>query len=416
MRPSPSRRPLAALVVAAALAAAAAPAGAQADGDSERRAELKEAAEAASAEEARLLGQLDRLDGQVADLNAQVSDLDDRLADEQADLSAADAALDAAAGEAAAADRRYEETSDQLRAAEVVLRDQAVSEFVQGGTGGSIAEYLQADDLRELRAVREYADAALEHSAEVVEEVDRLREELGRRRRDAARAEASAGDARAEAEARREAVASARDSIVDLRDRAASVAATRTEVLERVRARRTTYEAELAAIDAVSSSIAQLLAARQAGQLPVDAVPGMLRMPLRGARLTSPFGLRVHPIYGTVRLHAGMDLAAPSGTPVTAAADAVVVSAAAHGGYGLAVVLDHGGALATLYGHLSRLLVRPGDVVRRGDRIGLVGSTGASTGPHLHFEVRVSGTPTDPTAYLRRPAPRREAPASVTAG
>jgi murein DD-endopeptidase MepM/ murein hydrolase activator NlpD len=413
MRPSPSRRPLAALVVAAALAAAAAPAGAQADGDSERRAELQEAAEAASAEEARLLGQLDRLDGQVADLNAQVSDLDDRLADEQADLSAADAALDAAAGEAAAADRRYEETSDQLRAAEVVLRDQAVSEFVQGGTGGSIAEYLQADDLR---AVREYADAALEHSAEVVEEVDRLREELGRRRRDAARAEASAGDARAEAEARREAVASARDSIVDLRDRAASVAATRTEVLERVRARRTTYEAELAAIDAVSSSIAQLLAARQAGQLPVDAVPGMLRMPLRGARLTSPFGLRVHPIYGTVRLHAGMDLAAPSGTPVTAAADAVVVSAAAHGGYGLAVVLDHGGALATLYGHLSRLLVRPGDVVRRGDRIGLVGSTGASTGPHLHFEVRVSGTPTDPTAYLRRPAPRREAPASVTAG
>jgi murein DD-endopeptidase MepM/ murein hydrolase activator NlpD len=416
MRTAPSRRPLAALVVAAALAAAAAPAGAQADGDSERRAELQEAAEAASAEEARLLGQLDRLDGQVADLNAQVSDLDDRLADEQADLSAADAALDAAAGEAAAADRRYEETSDQLRAAEVVLRDQAVSEFVLGGTGGSIAEYLQADDLRELRAVREYADAALEHSAEVVEEVDRLREELGRRRRDAARAEASAGDARAEAEARREAVASARDSIVDLRDRAASVAATRTEVLERVRARRTTYEAELAAIDAVSSSIAQLLAARQAGQLPVDAVPGMLRMPLRGARLTSPFGLRVHPIYGTVRLHAGMDLAAPSGTPVTAAADAVVVSAAAHGGYGLAVVLDHGGALATLYGHLSRLLVRPGDVVRRGDRIGLVGSTGASTGPHLHFEVRVSGTPTDPTAYLRRPAPRREAPAAVTAG
>jgi murein DD-endopeptidase MepM/ murein hydrolase activator NlpD len=124
----------------------------------------------------------------------------------------------------------------------------------------------------------------------------------------------------------------------------------------------------------------------------------------------------VHPIYGTVRLHAGMDLAAPTGTPVKAAADAVVVSAAAHGGYGLAVVLDHGGALATLYGHLSRLLVRPGDVVRRGDRIGLVGSTGASTGPHLHFEVRVSGTPTDPTAYLRRPAPRREAPASVTAG
>ena len=414
--PSLLRRPLAALVAAAALAAAAGPAAAQADGDQDRRAELQDAAEAASAEEAHLLAELDRLDGQVADLNTQVSDLDDDLAAEQAALSEADRALDAAAGQVAAADRRYEETSAELRAAERVLKDQAVSEFVQGGTGGSIDEYFRADDLRELRAVREYADAALEHSTEVVEEVDRLREELGHRRRDAARAEAAAADAREQASQRREAVAAARDAIVDLRDQAASVAATRTEVLERVRARRSTYEAELAAIDAVSSSIAGVLGARQAGQVPVDAVPGMLRIPLRGARLTSPFGLRVHPIYGTVRLHTGLDLAAPLGTPVKAAADAVVVSAAAHGGYGLAVVLDHGGALATLYGHLSRLDVQPGDVVRRGDRIGLVGSTGASTGPHLHFEVRVSGSPVDPTPYLRSPLPSREASAVVTPG
>jgi murein DD-endopeptidase MepM/ murein hydrolase activator NlpD len=410
------RRPLAALVVAAALAAAAGPAAAQSDGEEDRRSVLQEAAEVASAEEARLLAQLDRLDGQVADLNAQVSDLDAELEEEQAALSEADAALDAAAGEVAAADRRYEQTSDRLRVAERVLKDQAVSEFVQGGTGGSLAEYLRADDLRELRAVREYADAAMEHSAEVVEEVDRLREELGNRRRDAARAEAVAAEARQQAEQRREAVAAARDSIVDLRDQAASVAATRTEVLERVRARRSTYEAELAAIDAVSSSIAGMLAARQAGQQAAPAIPGMLRVPLRGARLTSPFGLRVHPIYGTVRLHAGMDLAAPTGTPVKAAADAVVVSAAAHGGYGLAVVLDHGGALATLYGHLSRLDVQPGDVVHRGDRIGLVGSTGASTGPHLHFEVRVSGTPVDPSPYLRSPRPAREATSTVTPG
>ena len=414
--PSLARRPLAALVVAAALAASAAPAAAQADGDADRRAQLQDAAEAASAEEAHLLAELDRLDGQVAGLNGQVSDLDADLEKEQAALSAADRALDAAAGEVAAADRRYDDTSAELRKAERVLKDQAVSEFVQGGTGGSIDEYLRADDLRELRAMREYADAALEHSTEVVEEVDRLREELGHRRKDAARAAAAAADAREQADQRREAVAAARDSIVDLRDQAAAVAATRTEVLERVRARRSTYEAELAAIDAVSSSIAGMLAARQAGQVPVDVVPGMLRIPLRGARLTSPFGLRVHPIYGTVRLHTGLDLAAPLGTPVKAAADAVVVTAGAHGGYGLAVVLDHGGALATLYGHLSRLLVEPGDVVHRGDVIGLVGSTGASTGPHLHFEVRVSGSPVDPTPYLRPPLPSREATDAVTPG
>lgn len=401
------RRPLAALVVAAALAAAA-PVAAQEheDGEEDRRSVLQAAAAEASAEEARLLAQLDRLDGQVADLNAQVGELDVRLQEEQDELQAADAALDAAAGEVAAAGRRHEETSARLEEALGVLRDQAVSEFVAGGTGGSIDEYLRADDLRELRAVREYADAALERSVAVVEEVDRLREELSRRRRQAQRAEAAASEARETAERRREAVAGARESIVDLRDEAAAVAATRTEVLERVRARRSTYEAELAAIDAVSSSIATALAARQAGQLPAPAEPGMLRMPLRGARLTSPFGMRVHPIYGTTRLHAGLDLAAPMGTPVKAAADAVVVAAGPQGGYGLAVVLDHGGALATLYAHMSRVDVQAGDVVRRGDPVGLVGSTGASTGPHLHFEVRVSGTPVDPVPYLRQPPVR----------
>jgi murein DD-endopeptidase MepM/ murein hydrolase activator NlpD len=403
-------------VAAAALAAAAAPAAAQADGDGDRRDQLQQAAEAASVEEAHLLGELDRLDGQVADLNGQVSDLDARLEDEQAALTKADASLDAAAGAVAAADRRYDETSDRLRAAERVLKDQAISEFVQGGTGGSLAEYFSADDLRELRAVREYADAAMEHSANVVEQVDRLREELGHRRRDAARAQATAAAARASAERRRASVAEARQSVVDLRDQAASVAATRTDVLERVRARRSTYEAELAAIDAVSSSIAGVLAARQAGEQAVPPVPGMLRIPVRGARLTSPFGLRVHPIYGTVRLHTGLDLAAPLGTPIKAAADGVVVSAGARGGYGLAVVIDHGGALATLYGHMSRLDVEPGDAVRRGDQIGLVGSTGASTGPHVHFEARVAGSPVDPTPYLRSPLPSGAAAPAVTPG
>jgi murein DD-endopeptidase MepM/ murein hydrolase activator NlpD len=413
--PSAPPRLLAALVVVAALGTAA-PVAAQQDGDEDRRSVLQEAAEAASAEEGRLLAELDRLDGQVADLDTQVSELDVELRDQQTQLSEASAALDAASGEVAAADRRYEETSDQLEAALRVLRDQAVSEFVEGGEGGSLDEYLRADDLRELRAVREYADAALEHSAEVVDEVDRLREELGDRRREAERAEDAAAEAREVAEERREAVVVARESVVDVRDQAAAVAATRTEVLDRVRARRSTYEAELAAIDAVSSSIAGALAARQAGQLPGAVVPGMLRVPLRGARLTSPFGLRVHPIYGTTRLHAGMDLAAPSGTPVKAAADAVVVRAGVHGGFGNLVVLDHGGALATLYGHLSRIDVRPGDLVQRGDPIGAVGSTGASTGPHLHFEVRVSGAPVDPMPYLRAPVPSREERSSVTPG
>jgi len=115
-----------------------------------------------------------------------------------------------------------------------------------------------------------------------------------------------------------------------------------------------------------------------------------LLLPLIGSAVnTSGFGWRLHPLLGAWRLHAGEDLAAPEGTPVVAALSGRVVSSGLAGGYGLAVELEHPRPLRrSLYGHLSELYVKPGDVVRQGEVIGRVGSTGLSTGPHLHFEMR----------------------------
>jgi murein DD-endopeptidase MepM/ murein hydrolase activator NlpD len=106
------------------------------------------------------------------------------------------------------------------------------------------------------------------------------------------------------------------------------------------------------------------------------------------ARITSVFGWRIHPITGDRRFHAGTDLGAPMGTPVVAAAAGEVETANWLGGYGLTVILNHPSAQQTLYGHLSELFVQPGQRVEKGTVIGRVGSTGNSTGPHLHFEVR----------------------------
>jgi murein DD-endopeptidase MepM/ murein hydrolase activator NlpD len=128
--------------------------------------------------------------------------------------------------------------------------------------------------------------------------------------------------------------------------------------------------------------------------------PGVLAWPVNGW-LSSPFGYRVHPILGTRRLHSGIDLAASSGSPISAAASGVVIIAAPYGGYGNAVVIDHGGGLATLYAHQSRIVVSKGQAVATGDLIGYVGCTGLCTGPHLHFETRESGVPVDPMKYLR---------------
>ena len=115
-----------------------------------------------------------------------------------------------------------------------------------------------------------------------------------------------------------------------------------------------------------------------------------LLFPLIGSAVTSSgFGWRMHPILGSMILHAGKDLAAPEGTPVVAALSGRVISSGLAGGYGLAVEIEHRNPLQrTLYGHLSELFVQPGEQVRQGEVIGRVGSTGLSTGPHLHFELR----------------------------
>ena len=126
---------------------------------------------------------------------------------------------------------------------------------------------------------------------------------------------------------------------------------------------------------------------------------GQFIVPVAG-RVTSGFGSRVHPISGRVRMHTGVDFGASTGTPILAADSGVVVSAGWRNGYGNTVLIDHGNGLATLYGHQSRLAVRAGQSVAQGDVIGYVGSTGNSTGPHLHFEVRKGGTPVNPMSYL----------------
>ena len=126
---------------------------------------------------------------------------------------------------------------------------------------------------------------------------------------------------------------------------------------------------------------------------------GQLGWPVSG-EITSPYGYRVHPIWGTTIYHSGIDIGVDEGTPVHAADGGVVVWSGWMGGYGYAVVIDHGNGISTLYGHNSELAVDEGQSVAKGQVISYAGSTGNSTGPHVHFEVRVNGDPVDPMGYL----------------
>ncbi len=124
-------------------------------------------------------------------------------------------------------------------------------------------------------------------------------------------------------------------------------------------------------------------------------------MPVAGVQMTSNFGMRWHPVLGGHRAHKGVDLAGATGTPVHATADGVVGRADWFSGYGLYVQLEHGANLETRYGHMSRLNVEAGQFVRKGDVVGYIGSTGRSTGPHLHYEVRIAGAAVNPIPYMQ---------------
>jgi|KBSSwiStaDraftv2_1062776.scaffolds.fasta_scaffold812578_1 murein DD-endopeptidase MepM/ murein hydrolase activator NlpD len=135
------------------------------------------------------------------------------------------------------------------------------------------------------------------------------------------------------------------------------------------------------------------------------ATPGAISVPsskpVQTATYTSGYGVRSDPFRGSAAMHAGIDLAAPAGTPIYATADGVVDRAEWSGGYGNLVEIDHGKGLQTRFGHLSRILVRPGDRVVRGQEIAMMGSTGRSTGSHLHYEVRIDGHAVNPVPFLQ---------------
>ncbi|MBX7528110.1 M23 family metallopeptidase [Qipengyuania vesicularis] len=148
----------------------------------------------------------------------------------------------------------------------------------------------------------------------------------------------------------------------------------------------------------------QLFATWENPQQPVAAARPQVsvpsRMPLEHARLTSDYGMRTHPVLKRRLGHKGIDLAAPTGTPIYATADGYVSKAERYSSYGNYVSIEHGARIQTRYAHMSRIAVEDGTWVKKGDLIGYVGSTGRSTGPHLHYEVRIDGEAVNPMPYM----------------
>ena len=201
-------------------------------------------------------------------------------------------------------------------------------------------------------------------------------------------------------EAQKNSIALLRQQLLTQRDQFQAQAEQQEVLIGRLKENQNALAAAAAQLEKDSESLGQLIRQKIAAARGVSGRgTGQMIFPTSG-RITSRYGTRTHPVLGYRRFHAGIDFGASHGTTVNAADSGRVIFSGWYGGYGNAVILDHGGGITTLYGHNSRLLVREGQTVQQGQPIAAVGSTGLSTGPHLHFEVRRNGNPVDPLGFL----------------
>ena len=360
---------------------------------------LREQVEHASAEEAEVLDRVDEVAARRRSLEGQVRALDAEVAAVETDLANATALLDTITNDLLRAETKLTATSDDLHVARTELTDRAVNAYIRQPAAQLTNVILERQSFRELAAATDFLRSLFDAQHRSVDRYRNLQAAIAGERR-------SLGELRDQASAQRDLVANRREELLaargqrdGLRAQALSEEAKQKALLKEVQSQVKQFEAEIASLKKESDAIAALLRARQRSQKVLPSGKGVLAVPVAGA-VTSGFGSRLHPLFETTRMHNGVDFAASTGTPVKAAEAGTVAVAGTRGGYGTTVILDHDNGLATLYGHLSRLAVDEGAKVARGAVVGYVGSTGFSTGPHLHFEVRVNGNPVDPMRYL----------------
>jgi murein DD-endopeptidase MepM/ murein hydrolase activator NlpD len=364
------------VLVAALVGGLVAPVGAA--GSNDPRAQR----DRARARKAQLAAELNTIKASERELLAAANVLDDQVLAQAARVDAARQAVAAAEAELRESTSSLAETKSLISGLQTEFVDRAVSEYISP-RGQKLNDLIESDDLAVTARKHALLDTVAANDKDLLDQLSAAREDY-----EIARAAAAAASARAKT---RRADTESQLSTLE-RDRArqhkiqAALTARQKEVLGEIDAQ--------AAAEATLTRIIKQREAQQSNKGTVGRVGrGGCAWPVSG-RVTSEYGYR----WG--RLHAGIDIGAGSGTPIHASAPGTVIFAGQQNGYGNVVIIDHGGGFSTVYAHQSRIAARDGQTLSRGGLVGYVGSTGHSTGPHLHFETRYGGSPRNPRLCL----------------
>lgn len=336
-----------------------------------------------------------------SDLLTQLSMLEGGLASAEADIERAEAELVEIEARRRDAGAQLAESERELEVERARLRERAVAAYIGGSLGaGAETAILSSVSIDEVGVSRAYENAVVADDHQLIDRTARSRDQVDRLIAEIDADGRAAIGVRDDLVTRRAELERQRDESVATEAQYAAMAQSRVELLSEAAQLQVLIEAGYARVQAVRDSIANTLASAQTGQTPPDRTLGLFLSPLPSPRINQPFGNQFDPIFGVARGHPGIDMNGSTGDPLRAAESGVVVAAGWIDGYGNTVIIDHGNTLGTLYAHQSLIAVKEGDQVRRGTIIGFVGSTGYSTGPHLHWEVRVMGQVVDPAPFI----------------
>lgn len=338
-----------------------------------KTAETKKKIEAKKAEQSVQKSQKDALEVEIAGLQKDIDVIQAVIDEKNAEINQKNAEIEKLDAELKATDKRLKKRMKVI---------------YESGTESYLELILKADGIADLFTRIAIVDSILKHDNSIMDDYKSEIQEIS--------------DAKAIVENEKKEQVEAQDILEEKQNSIKAKEREKQKVIDSLAADINELKRQEAAQEKAYKELqAQINAALNTSSTVKYTGNGKFGFPLTSyTRISSPYGYRIHPITGTRKLHTGIDYAAPYGTSILAAEDGVVLTAGWNSGYGYCVTINHGGGYVTLYGHCSSLCVSVGQSVKRGQTIARVGSTGNSTGNHLHFEVRVNGKTANPASYL----------------